>query len=357
MPLPLILGAAAAAVAGYGAKKGYDGYQDKTEANDIIAKAKSDYESVKSRFDEANEITEKHLNKLGELQLKVGSDFKEFRTIAQSLLEKLEKSNVGDISIDFPKHKLDKIDGLAFSTTAYLGELAKGAVGGGAAAYAVYGGVMALAAASTGTPIAALSGAAAYNATMAAIGGGALSAGGMGMAGGTMVLGGVVAAPIIAIAGWAFASHAEEALSDAKKSRKEVDQAITKMQKAQYQLGQTRIYVKKLHTEIERIYTKIFLPYFEALKEMERVIKSGESREDIADELIQIIGNGYQLAAILTDIITTPLFKPKMDRDGKVVMNKDNAVEIEVNADGLQVINAVEIDTNLATSNEASQQY
>lgn len=357
MPLPLILGAAAVAAASFGAKKGYDGYQDKTEANEIIEKAKSDYESTKDRFDEANEITEEHLTNLGELQLKVGSDFKKFRTIAQELLDKLEKSNVGDIAVDFPKHKLDQIDGLAFSTTAYLGELAKGAVGGGAAAYAVYGGVMALAAASTGTPIAALSGAAAYNATMAAIGGGALSAGGMGMAGGAMVLGGVVAAPIIAIAGWAFASHAKEALSDAKESRREVDEAIAKMHKAQHQLGQTRIYVKKLHTEIERIYTTIFLPYFDALKEMERLIKSGENREEIADELIQIIGNGYQVAAILTDIITTPLFKPKMDSNGKVVMTKDNAVEIEVNADGLQVINANQIDANLATSSKASQQY
>ena len=84
---------------------------------------------------------------------------------------------------------------------------------------------------------------------------------------------------------------------------------------------------------------------------------AGESREEIADELIQIIGNGYQVAAILTDIITTPLFKPKMDSNGKVLMSKDNVVEIEVNADGLQVINANQIDANLATSNKASQKY
>ena len=76
---------------------------------------------------------------------------------------------------------------------------------------------MAFAAASTGTPIAALSGAAAYNATMAAIGGGSLAAGGWGMAGGAMVLGGAVVAPLIAIAGWAYDSHAEKALNNAIK--------------------------------------------------------------------------------------------------------------------------------------------
>ena len=84
-----------------------------------------------------------------------------------------------------------------------------GAVGA-AAAYAVYGGVMALAAASTGTPIAALSGVAAYNATMAAIGGGAIAAGGFGMAGGAAVLAGVVAVPIIAVAGIAFDNFAKK---------------------------------------------------------------------------------------------------------------------------------------------------
>ncbi|TCT64739.1 hypothetical protein EDB44_10439 [Vibrio crassostreae] len=357
MPLPLILGAAAVAAAGFGAKKGYDGYQDKTEANDIIERAKSDYEDAKCHFDEANEVTEKHLNNLGELQLQVGSDFKEFRTIAKSLLEKLEQSQTSDLSVDFPKHQLDKIDGLAFSSTAYLGELAKGAVGGGAAAYAVYGGVMALAAASTGTPIAALSGAAAYNATMAAIGGGALSAGGMGMAGGAMVLGGVVAAPIIAIAGWAFASHAEEALNNAKESRDEVEDSISKMSKAQNQLARTRVYVAKIHGEIDRVYTQVFLPYFNDLRKMEEMINSGKSIDSLEDELIRVIGNGYQVAAILTDVITTPLFKPKFDSNGKVIITKDNGVEIEVDSDGLQVININEIDESINKSEKNAQQY
>src|SRR5699024_12634359 len=46
-----------------------------------------------------------------------------------------------------------------------------------------------------------LSGAAASNATLAWLGGGALSAGGYGVAGGTLVLGGVVAGPALAVGG------------------------------------------------------------------------------------------------------------------------------------------------------------
>lgn len=356
MPLPFILAGAAAAVASYGAKKGYDGYQDKSLANDILESAKNDYETEKELFDKVNERTSNSLTQLGELQLKVGEDFKEFRTIADKLLEKLNQANSKDLVIDFPQHQLDKIDGLALSTTAYVSKVAGAGAAGAAAAYAVYGGVMALAAASTGTPIAALSGAAAYNATMAAIGGGSLAAGGFGMAGGAMVLGGVVAAPIMAIAGWAFASHAEEALSDARKTRDEVEDAISKMTKGRNQLNKTRDYVDQIFTETQRIY-KVFLGYFDSLKAMEQLLKIGTNIEAFENDLIQIIQNGYQVAAILTDIITTPLFKPKFDEKGKVVVNKDNVVEIETDKNGMQVINVIAIDEMLAKAKFDSKQF
>lgn len=76
---------------------------------------------------------------------------------------------------------------------AMFGGLGSGA-GAGAAAYAAVG---AFAAASTGTSISALSGAAATNATLAFLGGGSLAAGGGGIAAGTMVLGGLVTAPVL----------------------------------------------------------------------------------------------------------------------------------------------------------------
>jgi hypothetical protein len=84
---------------------------------------------------------------------------------------------------------------------AVAGGLTSGA-GAGAAAYAAVG---AFAAASTGTPIAALSGAAATNATLAFLGGGAIASGGGGVALGTAVLGGLVAAPVL-VASAAFLS-------------------------------------------------------------------------------------------------------------------------------------------------------
>lgn len=349
MPLPFILAGAAVAAASYGAKKGYDGYQDKSEANDIIESAKRKYDEERTVFDEQNEQTNKSLTSLGEFQLQVGNDFKEFRTIAEKLLVKLNQSNSKDLEIDFPQHKLDEIDGLALSTTAYMSKVAGAGAAGAAAAYAVYGGVMAMAAASTGTPIAALSGAAAYNATMAAIGGGSLAAGGFGMAGGAMVLGGVVAAPIMAIAGWAFASHAEEALSDARKTRSEVNEAVGKMVQGRKQLAKTKLYVDRIYAEIDRLYS-IFKEYFDSLKAFEQLISNKTDISKFEDEVILLIKNGYQIAAILTDIITTPLFKPKKDAQGNVVFNDENIVEIETDSDGMQVINESGIKATLAKS-------
>lgn len=349
MPLPFILAGAAVAAAGFGAKKGYDGYQDKSKANDIIDASKRKYDNEISIFDKQNEQTTQSLTQLGELQLSVGKDFKEFRTIADKLLDKLNQANSKDLEIDFPQHKLDEIDGLALSTTSYMGKIAGAGAAGAAAAYAVYGGVMAVAAASTGTPIAALSGAAAYNATMAAIGGGSIATGGFGMAGGAMVLGGVVAAPIIAIAGWAFASHAEEALSDARKARVEVNEAVDNMAKGRKQLSKTKHYVDRVYAETDRL-NAVFKEYFDSLKAFDQLIAAKTDISKFEDDVIRLIQNGYQIAAILTDIITTPLFKPKKDEQGKVVFSEENIVEIETDSEGMQVINESAIDAVLIKS-------
>ncbi|MGQ0286758.1 chemotaxis protein [Pasteurellaceae bacterium 22721_9_1] len=343
MPLPFILAGAAVAAAGFGAKKGYDGYQIKSAAEAISKRATDKYEIHKNLFEEQSELTTKSLDKLGELQLQIGVDFKSFQEIAEELLNQVEKSQNKDLEINLPQHQLDKIADLSLSATEYLGQLATGAVAGTAAAYAVYGGVMAFAAASTGTPITALAGVAAHNAAMAAIGGGSIAAGGFGMAGGAMVLGAAVAAPIIAVAGWAYNSHAEKAKANAEKYASEVKDAIYKMCLSTKHLCETESYVSSLHKELERIYT-VFKQYFEELKSINTLLKSGSINLDVvSDSLLLSIDNGYQVAAILTDIITTPLFKVKTDFSGNAIINKDGIPEMELDKDNMKIINEDEL--------------
>ncbi len=77
------------------------------------------------------------------------------------------------------------------------------------AAYSAYTGVGMLASTACGVAIAELSGVAATNATLAWLGGGALSVGGFGMVGGMVVLGGLVAGPALAIFGAVSADEME----------------------------------------------------------------------------------------------------------------------------------------------------
>lgn len=356
MALPAILIPAAIAAVGLGAKKGYDGYQKKSEANTIIEDSEAKYSLYKSVFDNTKEKTESSLTQLGQLQLDIGRDFTEFKKIAESLLEKLNQSKEnGCLKVDLPQHRLDQIADISLSATTYLAQLAGGAAAGAVAAYAVYSGVMALAAASTGTSIAALSGVAAHNAAMAAIGGGAIAAGGFGMAGGAAILGGVVAAPIIAVAGFAFDKHAEKALENAKDYRREVRQAVEKMDIATKQLVKVIETVDKIHSSTSSIY-QVFQRYFNDLKAMDAFIRNRGNLDQVEDSVLLIINNGYQVAAILADIITTPLFKLKKE-NGKVVTNKDNAIEFELDENGMQVINAGEIDGALLVSKMNIKQF
>ncbi len=92
---------------------------------------------------------------------------------------------------------------------------------------------MALGTASTGTAISTLSGAAATNATLAALGGGAISAGGGGMALGTAVLGGatlgvglLVGGIIFNFTGSKMSDKADDAYRQAKKAQEDAERII-----------------------------------------------------------------------------------------------------------------------------------
>lgn len=59
--------------------------------------------------------------------------------------------------------------------------------------------------------------------------------------------------------------------------------------------------------------------YFDPLKSMHSVITEQQDI-NVSDEIIMLIDHGYSLAAIMTDIITTPLFKPRKQENGEAVI-------------------------------------
>jgi len=356
MPLPLILGAAALVTAAYGAKKGYDGYQKHSEADDIVNAAKARYDSTRSTFDVQEKATTVALEALGKEELQIGKQFDAFKTLADRLLQKLNADRQDKLKINIPKHKLQSVETYSYTAVGVLGATAGAGAAGAAAGFAVYGGVMALGAASTGTAISSLAGVAATNATLAAIGGGSLATGGLGMAGGTAILGAAVAGPVLAIAGWAYNSHGEEALKNAAKADKDVDNAVYKLQRAQQQLSKAEDYAFDVRGVLKAVYRQ-FDKYFEHLKYMDIRLTDLRSRNmdaqaemnKVGDDIIRSVENGYMLAAILVDLITTPLFKIKQV-NGNVIKDKNDMPILATDTDGSMILNDVQLKEQIAST-------
>ncbi|MEX9542602.1 chemotaxis protein, partial [Escherichia coli] len=92
MAIPFIIAGAAIAAAAFGGKKAYDGYQTKSEADDMLAKAQRRYDENKEVLESINVSTTNELEKLGTLELQIGESFSKFNTIAQSILKQLNES-------------------------------------------------------------------------------------------------------------------------------------------------------------------------------------------------------------------------------------------------------------------------
>ncbi|WQX63055.1 glycine zipper family protein [Helicobacter pylori] len=243
MPLPFILGGLALVAAGYGVKKGIDALDADCEADEFIKKAENLKEESTKKAESAESDCRRAFMRFGKKKLHVLSHS------VSNFLNHFHRLNRSRITIgtkdtdmqDIQKQVLDarKITNQYREVDFFdvSGVVAGSAIGGVLAAYGAYAGVGMLASTAGGVAIAELSGVAATNATLAWLGGGALSVGGFGMVGGMAVLGGLVAGPALAILGAFSASKMEEKLENAKaycsqveKVAKEADAVIDNLQ-------------------------------------------------------------------------------------------------------------------------------
>ncbi len=232
MPLPFILGGLALAVAGYGFKKGIDALDADCEADEFIEKAEGLKEEAAKRLESAESDCKLAFARFGEKKLRVLSHsvsnfLDHFHRLKRSTIT-IEGINMQDIQLQVSDtlkitNQYREVDFFDVS-----GAVAGSAIGGMLAAYGAYAGVGMFASTAGGVAIAELSGVAATNATLAWLGGGALSVGGFGMVGGMAVLGGIVAGPALAILGAVSASEMEEKLEKAKAYHSQVEEAVKK---------------------------------------------------------------------------------------------------------------------------------
>ena len=240
MPLPFIMLAGAAAAGIAGVANGAKGAQKMVESNDEKKYVEALHEANTRYYEQTFEAATKSMDKLGEYEVRVLADFKEFSDLIEKIENRPEFGEIAPDGFKLPEYSKADIDQAAVGAVALasgIGGAAMGTFGGFAAAGATTAAVAALGTASTGTAIASLSGAAATNATLAALGGGALAAGGGGMALGATVLGAatlgvglMIGGVIFNISGNTLKQKIGEARESVEKETGEVDKVCMYLQ-------------------------------------------------------------------------------------------------------------------------------
>ena len=232
MPLPLLLGGAAAIAGAVGIGSAVHGGVKMKEANDTMKLAENKHKEAIARFEAQNKKTTTDMDRLGKMELEILDSFQRFSNIFEQIHNRPEFKSYNKEDVSIPAYNAEELKQVSVGAGVLLGGLggaAVGTAGGFAAAGATTAAVMALGTASTGTAIASLSGVAATNATLAALGGGAIAAGGGGMALGTTILGAttlgvgiLVGGIIFNVTGGKLSDKADEALEQANKEENKI---------------------------------------------------------------------------------------------------------------------------------------
>jgi hypothetical protein len=314
MPLPLLLVGAAVLAGGYGIKKGLDAKNDFEEAESLNNEAERIYNRASNSLEKARKSAKNSMEKLGKLKFELYEnrlipfcdaftqikhiDFQDKRLKEEFKLSGVSQSDM--VAIQKSALEMKQVVG--------GGVTALGA--GGLAGLAAYGGVGALASTAGGTAIAGLSGAAATNATLAWLGGGALSAGGFGMAGGTAVLGGIVAGPVLAIGGMMLASKAEEARQNAYSNKAQAKLAATEMKTA-------RTVTKGIEAcfhEIRDVLLELDKHFEPLLSGLQHTVQSNTDYRSYSVENQQ----GVMMAAVMAKTLKNVLEAPLLTENGSL---------------------------------------
>lgn len=324
MPLPFILGAAAAVAGLAGLKKGVDGIRDSKEADEIQEEAQDILDSAKRKIDTAKNNTSKAIQELGKVKLQgAATELKEFvDTFSKIKNVKLSEANIIDESNYLSiasEGNIKSMNTIALGATQVLSSGIAGVGTGALLGWGTYGGVMALGSASTGAAIAGLSGAAATNATLAWLGGGAIAAGGGGMALGTMVLGGIVAGPALLVAGGIFNSKAKEKLNNAYSNLAKAEKIESDIENGIVELN----YIKATANQVMNILNRVRRYSSIANSEMIKIVMHKTNWDIFSQDEKNSVAVAVKQAQLLKKIIDTPLLKENgiLTREIKEITN------------------------------------
>ncbi len=323
MPVPIIIGAVAAAAGLYGIAKGVGGAKDHSNAKDINQSAKNKVDEASTLINQSREATNNVIEDYGQRKLRAFNGvisefidtFGRIKNVELSASPELEKLQAGDFTTTT---LADLRQDYQMLKDAGLG-LGAGMGSGAALAFGAYNGTMLLATASTGTAISSLSGAAATNATLAWLGGGSLATGGFGMAGGMMVLGGIVAGPALAIFGHILGNKGEEALNNA---RSNMEQAQTFCDDGALMVAKLQA-IEKVTSLANNVFSLTSGRLRGTVHDMKEALEHyGENFRDFPQESKEAVFMSVKYAQLLKAMIDTPI----LDQDGNLVLSTEKRI-------------------------------
>lgn len=249
IPLVLLGGSVIAGIKG--AVDTFSAIQQITELQEEYNERRTEYEERRVEYEKVHNRLVDRLQKLNTLRQDAYNTIKK----AAAFLEraKVKKRRLTERIARPHLEQVGNWQGAQVDPIETFQAVLKAGGAGTATAAMVYSTVGTLGVASTGTAISTLSGAAATNATLAWLGGGALAAGGDGMALGTAVLGGLVAGPALLTAGFFAQGTVAQIKTKVERQIAEMEAAEEEMQNriAEYHVIQKRI--KELETTIKRL--------------------------------------------------------------------------------------------------------
>ncbi len=249
------------------------GVNKRKTAEDIKNVSIMKYDAERKNLEIVQNSTNEKLAKLGKLKLKAwGEGYPRFCEMYSKV--KLPPNSKGGVALEgnlsiTPEDLSEYLSLGGIKETVQT--VASGCVVGTLAGIAVQNSAITMATcASTGTAISSLSGAAATNAKLAQLGGGALKFGGLGKAGGQMVLNGLSATQFLMVEGILFNVKGNKILENAKDIEYQTSKSISKMQDAEAELKRLALLSKSVQDELQQLYDVFLQLIVQAERTVER---------------------------------------------------------------------------------------
>lgn len=319
MPIPFLVPIAISAISALSATTGIvtgaSAIKKNNDAKYVNREAHQICECAEKEVNTAREKTQKSLEGLGNRKLHVlNNSFKRFLSTFGKIHSIQFKETVGINELrkfQLDKQEIAQMQKMSLMAGAVLSGVMGGAGAGALAAIGAYSATMTFAMTSTGTAIASLRGVAATNATLAFLGGGALTAGGGGMALGTTVLGGAIAGPAIAVLGIVMNASASKNLDNAysnKAKAKEYAEGCKTIETLCNAVSTRSDMFTNLVGTLDRAFLQMIV-------QLEKVVDDyGYDYSDYPDDAQNIVAMSLSVAGAMKKVLDTPI----LDQAGNI---------------------------------------